>query len=81
MVGHHYVLFNPIIRFYEQDVKYYFLRCLSKATCQRATKLLALSFVKCVSKKAYCVVHVLRRDVFEVEPPKVIILMLYLTQI
>ncbi|MDD2244658.1 MAG: glycosyltransferase family protein [Bacteroidaceae bacterium] len=71
-VGHHYVLLNPNYKTStEQDVKYYFLRMLSKATCQRATKLLALSFRDMPGSKEKRIVVVpplLRREVFEVEP-------------
>jgi uncharacterized protein (TIGR00661 family) len=71
-VAHQYVLLNPQYKTSaEQDVKFYFLRMLSKITSTRASKILALSFRDMPGSKKKKIVTVpplLRSDVFEIEP-------------
>lgn len=73
-VAHHYVLLNPNYKTTpEQDIKYYFLRTLTKWTCQRASKLLALSFrdmPNCPERNIVTVPPLLRPEVFEIKPTK-----------
>jgi uncharacterized protein (TIGR00661 family) len=73
-VAHQYVLLNPHYKTSaEQDVKFYFLRMLSKITSTRASKILALSFRDMPGSKKKKIVTVpplLRADVFEIEPSK-----------
>lgn len=73
-IAHHYVLLNPNYKTTpEQDVKYYFLRTLTKWTCQRASKLLALSFRDmpgCEERNLVTVPPLLRQEVFGIEPKK-----------
>jgi uncharacterized protein (TIGR00661 family) len=73
-VAHHYVLLNPHYKTTrEQDIKYYFLRMLSKITSQGASKLLALSFRNMPGSEERNIVTVpplLRPEVFEIEPSK-----------
>lgn len=71
-VGHQYILLNPNYKTSpEQDVKFYFLRGLTKWTCQRASKLLALSFrylPDYEERSVFTVPPLLRRDVFDITP-------------
>ncbi|MDO5665716.1 MAG: glycosyltransferase family protein [Bacteroidia bacterium] len=71
-IGHQYVLLNPKYKTTsEQDIKYYFLRMLTKVTCQRSWKILALSFRDmpgCDEKNIITVPPLLRKEVFEIEP-------------
>lgn len=73
-IGHQYLLLNPNYKTTnEQDIKYYFLRTLTKATCQRASKLLALSYRDMEGSEERGLVVVpplLRSDVFTIEPEK-----------
>ncbi len=70
-IAHQYVLINPNYRTTaEQDVKFYFLRMLSRITSNRADKILALSFRNMPDAKKKRVVTVpplLRPEVFEIE--------------
>lgn len=71
-VAHQYVLLSPYYKTSpEQDVKFYFLRMLSRITSTRATKILALSFREMPGAKEKKVVFVpplLRPEVFALEP-------------
>lgn len=71
-VAHQYILLNPKFKTtHEQDMKYYFLRMLTKATCQCSWKILALSFRDMPGSKEKNIVIVpplLRKEVFEHEP-------------
>lgn len=71
-VAHQYLLLNPNYKTTaEQDVKYYFLRMLSRVTSRRAAKILALSFRDMPAADDGSIVTVpplLRREVFEIEP-------------
>lgn len=73
-VAHQYMLLNPNYKTTaEQDMKYYFLRTLTKWTCQRASKLLVLSFRDMPGYPERGIVTVpplLRAQVFEKEPKK-----------
>lgn len=73
-LAHQYVLLNPHYKTTaEQDVKYYFLRMLSRITSTRASKILALSFRDMPGSKKKKIVTVpplLRSEVFQVEPSK-----------
>ncbi len=73
-IAHQYVLLNPNYRTTaEQDVKYYFLRVLSRITSNRAEKILALSFrnmPNAESKRIVTVPPLLRPEVFEIEASK-----------
>jgi hypothetical protein len=73
-IAHQYVLINPNYKTSaEQDVKYYFLRMLSRVTSNRAHKILALSFRDMPGsdgKRIATVPPLLRPEVFEVEPTK-----------
>lgn len=73
-VAHQYVLLNSNYRTTaEQDVKFYFLRMLSRITSNRAHKILALSFRDMPGSKDKRIVTVpplLRPEVFEMEPTK-----------
>ena len=68
-VGHQYVLLNPNFKTSkEQDLKFYFLRTLTKWTCQRSSKILALSFrdmPDCVERNIVTVPPLLRPEVFQ----------------
>ena len=67
-VAHQYILLNPNYRTSaEQDVKYYFLRMLSRITSNRASRILALSFRDmpgAPDKKIVTVPPLLREEVF-----------------
>lgn len=71
-IAHHYVLLNPHYKTSkEQDLKYYFLRMLTKVTCKRSSKILALSFRDmpgCKEKNLVVVPPLLREQVFQIEP-------------
>lgn len=71
-VAHQYILLNPNYKTTaEQDVKYYFLRTLTKWTCQGASKLLALSFRDmpgCPERNLVTMPPLLRHEVFDIEP-------------
>jgi len=71
-VAHQYILLNPNYRTNaEQDVKYYFLRMLSRITSNRASRILALSFREMPGspeKKIVTVPPLLRPEVFRTEP-------------
>lgn len=71
-VAHQYVMMNPYYRTTaEQDVKYYFLRMLSRITSNRAHKILALSFREMPDSKKKRIVTVpplLRPEVFQMKP-------------
>lgn len=71
-LAHQYVLLNPHYKTTaEQDVKFYFLRMLSKITSTRASKILALSFRDMPGAKAKKIVTVpplLRPEVLEMKP-------------
>ncbi len=71
-LAHQYVLLNPHYKTTaEQDVKYYFLRMLSRITSTRASKILALSFRDMPGSKKKKIVTVpplLRSEVFQIEP-------------
>lgn len=71
-IAHHYVLINNNYKTTsEQDLKYYFLRMLTRVTCQRSCKILALSFRNMPGSKEKNIVTVpplLREQVFEIEP-------------
>lgn len=73
-IAHQYVLLNPNFKTTsEQDVKYYFLRMLSRVTVRRASKILALSFRDMPAYEKENVVTVpplLRKEVFENTPVK-----------
>lgn len=73
-IGHQYVLLNPNFKTSaEQDVRYYFLRGLTKWTCQRASKILALSFRYLPDNEDRCIYNVpplLRPEVFDIAPQK-----------
>lgn len=72
--GHQYILLNN--KFHtskEQDMKYYFLRMLTKWTCLGATKILALSFRDmkgCKERNLSVVPPLLRPEVFTLQPTK-----------
>lgn len=69
-IAHQYMLIHPHYKTTaEQDVKYYFLRMLSRVTSNRASRILALSFRDMPGSKATKIVTVpplLRPEVFEV---------------
>lgn len=71
-IGHQYILLNTKYHTSkEQDVKYYFLRTLTKWTCLGASKILALSFRDmdgCKNRNLAVVPPLLRPDVFEQTP-------------
>lgn len=71
-LAHQYILLNPHYKTTaEQDVKFYFLRMLSKITSTRASKILALSFRDMPGSEKHKLVIVpplLRSDVFDIEP-------------
>lgn len=71
-IAHQYILLNPKYKTTkEQDLKYYFMRMLTKVTCQRSCKILALSFrdMPGYEKKNLVVVPpLLRNEVFDIEP-------------
>ena len=71
-IAHQYLLMNPNYRTTaEQDVKFYFLRMLSRITSNRARKILALSFRDMPGSKDKRVVTVpplLRPEVFQIKP-------------
>ena len=69
-IGHQYVLLNPNYKTSaEQDIKYYFLRMMSKITSRHSWKILALSFRDMPGHKNLVTVPpLLRSDVFEIEP-------------
>ena len=71
-VAHQYILLNPNYKTSaEQDVKYYFLRMLSRITSNRAARILALSFrdmPDAPHKRIVTVPPLLRPEVFAVEP-------------
>jgi uncharacterized protein (TIGR00661 family) len=71
-IAHQYMLLNPHYRTSaEQDVKFYFLRMLSRITSTRAAKILALSFRDMPGsekKKIVTVPPLLRPDVFAITP-------------
>lgn len=71
-VAHQYVLLNSKYKTTsEQDIKYYFLRMLSRATCQCSWKILALSFRDMpgsAEKNIVTVPPLLRKEVFDIEP-------------
>lgn len=71
-IGHQYVLLNPNYKTTkEQDVKFYFLRMLSRVTAHRASKILALSFRDMPSapkEKIVSVPPLLREEVFKNTP-------------
>lgn len=69
-VAHQYVLMNPHYKTSaEQDVKFYFLRMLSRITSHRAHKRLALSFRDMPGSKGIVTVPpLLRREVFDITP-------------
>ncbi|OJV86630.1 MAG: hypothetical protein BGO34_03875 [Bacteroidia bacterium 44-10] len=71
-LAHQYVLLNPHYKTTaEQDVKFYFLRMLSRINSTRASKILALSFRDMPGSKKKKIVTVpplLRYEVLEVEP-------------
>ena len=71
-IAHQYILLNPHFKTTaEQDIKYYFLRMLTKATCQCSWKILALSFRDMPGspeKNIVIVPPLLRKEVFEHEP-------------
>ncbi|MDO5523017.1 MAG: glycosyltransferase family protein [Bacteroidia bacterium] len=73
-IAHQYVLLNPKYKTTsEQDIKYYFLRMLTKVTCQRSWKILALSFRDmegCAEKNIVVAPPLLRKEVFENKPEK-----------
>lgn len=70
-LAHQYVLLNPHYKTTaEQDVKYYFLRMLSRITSNRASKILALSFRDmpgAAEKRLVTVPPLLRPEVFNTE--------------
>lgn len=71
-IAHQYILMNPAYKTSaDQDVKYYFLRMLSRVTSNRASKILALSFRDMPGSESRRIVTVpplLRPEVFEVPP-------------
>ncbi len=71
-IAHQYVLMNPNYRTTaEQDVRFYFLRMLSRITSNRAHKILALSFRDMPGSKDKRIVTVpplLRPEVFQMKP-------------
>jgi uncharacterized protein (TIGR00661 family) len=71
-LAHQYVLLNPHYKTTaEQDVKFYFLRMLSRITSTRASKILALSFRDMPGseeRKIVTIPPLLRPEVFELEP-------------
>ncbi|MDD2247046.1 MAG: glycosyltransferase family protein [Proteiniphilum sp.] len=73
-IAHQYVLMNPNYKTSaDQDVKYYFLRMLSRITSNRAFKILALSFRDMPGAEGRRIVTVpplLRSEVFDIEPAK-----------
>jgi len=73
-IAHQYVLINPNYKTTaEQDVRYYFLRMLSRITSTRASRILALSFRDMPGSEARKIVTVpplLRPEVFEVQSAK-----------
>lgn len=68
-LGHQYILLHPNYKTTkEQDVKFYFLRMLSKGIAHRASKVLALSFrdiPTAPKSKVIAVPPLLRQEVFE----------------
>lgn len=72
VIAHQYILLNPHYKTTaEQDVKYYFLRMLSRITSTRASKILALSFRDIPGSKKKRIVTVpplLREEVFALTP-------------
>ncbi len=73
-IAHQYVLMNPNYKTTaDQDVKYYFLRMLSRITSNRASKILALSFRDMPGSESRRIVTVpplLRPEVFDVPSVK-----------
>ncbi len=69
-IAHQYLLLNANYRTTaEQDIKFYFLRMLSKLTSQRSSKILALSFRDLPDyKNIVTVPPLLREKVFEFTP-------------
>ena len=71
-IAHQYMLLNPKYKTTsEQDIKYYFLRMITKVTCQCSSKILALSFRDMpgsIEKNLVVVPPLLRHEVFENEP-------------
>ena len=71
-IAHQYVLVNPNYRTTaEQDMKFYFLRMLSRITSNRAHKILALSFRDMPGSKDKRIVTVpplLRPEIFQMKP-------------
>lgn len=71
-VAHQYILLNPHYKTSaEQDVKYYFLRMLSRITSNRASRILALSFRDmpgAPDKRIVTVPPLLRSEVFQTKP-------------
>jgi len=71
-IAHQYILLNPHYKTTpEQDIKYEWLRLLSKVSCRRASKVLALSFrdmPACESCRLVVVPPLLRSEVFEIQP-------------
>lgn len=71
-VAHQYILLNPNYKTSaEQDVKYYFLRMLSRITSNRASRILALSFrdiPSALDRRIVTVPPLLRPEVFSIEP-------------
>jgi len=71
-VAHQYILLNPNYKTSaEQDMKYYFLRMLSRITSNRAARILALSFrdmADAPDKRIVTVPPLLRSEVFHSVP-------------
>ncbi|MGI6074023.1 MAG: glycosyltransferase family protein [Fermentimonas sp.] len=69
-IAHQYILLNSKYKTTpEQDIKYYWLRMLSKVTSNRASKILALSFRNMPGDdKVVIVPPLLRSEVFKIEP-------------
>ncbi len=71
-VAHQYILLNPNYKTSpEQDVKYYFLRMLSRITSNRASRILALSFRDmpgAPAKRIVTVPPLLRPELFHIRP-------------
>ena len=71
-IAHQYMLLNPNLRTTsEQDIKYYFLRMITRVTCQCSSEILALSLREmpgCEEKNLVVVPPLLRPEVFSYEP-------------